>query len=92
MRVWLLRSHHSPHRCLPPLSLPAGASRHQSITCCSNSLAYRALVPLPPPAAFELLSRLPQHGLGSKLSRTSWTDDCFWTVQKVRMSPVRPYS
>ncbi|PRW60764.1 hypothetical protein C2E21_0913 [Chlorella sorokiniana] len=37
--------------------------------------------------AFELLSRLPQHGLGSKLSRTGWTDDCYWTVQKVRMSP-----
>ena len=44
------------------------------------------------PTAFELLSRLPQHGLGSKLSRTGWTDDCFWTVQKVRLSPVRPYS
>lgn len=37
--------------------------------------------------AFELLSRVPQHGLGSKLSRTSWTDDCFWTISKVRLSP-----
>lgn len=46
--------------------------------------------PARPCAAFELLSRLPQHGLGSKLSRTSWTDDCYWTVQKVRVSPVRP--
>ena len=43
-----------------------------------------------PPAAFELLSRLPKHGLGSQLSRTSWTDDCFWTVSKVRLSSVSP--
>ena len=48
--------------------------------------------PSAPPAAFELLSRLPKHGLGSKLSRTSWTDDCFWTISKVRLSPVRTAS
>ncbi|KAL4447660.1 hypothetical protein ABPG75_004879 [Micractinium tetrahymenae] len=37
--------------------------------------------------AFELLSRQPSHGLGSKLSRTTWTDDCYWTISKVRLSP-----
>ena len=42
-----------------------------------------------PAAAFELLSRLPKHGLGSNLSRTGWTDDCYWTIEKVKVSPVR---
>ncbi|EFN59991.1 hypothetical protein CHLNCDRAFT_133133 [Chlorella variabilis] len=37
--------------------------------------------------AFEILSRMPQHGLGSKLSRTSWTDDCYWTIARVKLSP-----
>ncbi|PSC75015.1 28S ribosomal mitochondrial [Micractinium conductrix] len=37
--------------------------------------------------AFELLSRLPKHGLGSNLSRTGWTDDCYWTIEKVKVSP-----
>lgn len=31
---------------------------------------------------------MPQHGLGSKLSRTSWTDDCYWTIARVKLSPV----
>lgn len=40
-------------------------------------------------AAFELLSRQPSHGLGTKLSRTTWADDCYWTISKVRIAPVR---
>ena len=54
--------------------------------------AARLRLPAALPAAFELLSRLPKHGLGSKLSRPSWTDDCFWTVTKVRLSAVRAAS
>ncbi|KAI3429448.1 hypothetical protein D9Q98_005541 [Chlorella vulgaris] len=36
--------------------------------------------------AFEVLSRLPQHGMGAKLSRTTWSDGCYWTINKVRLS------
>lgn len=60
-------------RCLPPARL-----------CLTRALACALAA-----AAFEILSRLPHHGMGSKLARTSWGDDCFWTVQKVRLSPVR---
>ncbi|KAL4428679.1 hypothetical protein ABPG77_009785 [Micractinium sp. CCAP 211/92] len=37
--------------------------------------------------AFELLIRQPSHGLGTKLSRTTWADDCYWTISKVRIAP-----
>lgn len=76
-----------PPPLLPPL--PAAACRRR----CRQAASNQHPPPLPagpPSAAFELLSRMPKHGLGSKLSRTSWSDDCFWTVQKVRLSPVRP--
>ena len=31
---------------------------------------------------------MPQHGVGAKLSRTTWSDDCYWTVSKVKVSQV----
>ena len=41
-----------------------------------------------PAAAFELLSRLPRQGVGSKLSRHSWQDASYWLVTDVRMAKV----
>ena len=45
--------------------------------------------PPPPPAVFEILSRQPKHGVGSRLSRNTWKDDSFWTVSDVKLSLVR---
>ncbi|KAK3279311.1 hypothetical protein CYMTET_12803 [Cymbomonas tetramitiformis] len=33
---------------------------------------------------FEILRNLPAYGIGERIRRTGWGDDCFWTVSKVR--------
>jgi hypothetical protein len=33
-----------------------------------------------PPAAYEVLGALPAHGVGARLSRTSWKDDSFYEI------------
>lgn len=82
-----LNASHAVAKEKVPCRLAAAAT-----TTCRRSR--RLLLPLPncsPQstfAAFELLSRQPQHGLSCKLSRTSWSDDCYWTISKVRLSPV----
>lgn len=42
-----------------------------------------------PIAVYEVLSKLPQHGVGSKISRVTWMDNSFWTVTEVKMGLVR---
>lgn len=37
--------------------------------------------------AFEILGKQPRHGVGSKLTRLSWGDGCFWEITEVKLSP-----
>ncbi|KAI8106890.1 hypothetical protein M9434_001544 [Picochlorum sp. BPE23] len=34
---------------------------------------------------YEILSKLPKHGVGSRIQRKTWKDDSFWDVSQVKM-------
>lgn len=36
-------------------------------------------------AVYEILSKLPKHGVGSRIQRKTWKDDSFWDVSQVKM-------
>lgn len=36
-------------------------------------------------AVYEILSKLPKHGVGAKLKREKWMNDSFWEITKVKM-------
>lgn len=35
---------------------------------------------------FDIIRILPKQGLGQKVSRTTWEDNSFWTIERVRIS------
>lgn len=39
-------------------------------------------------AAFEVLSKLPNHGIGAKLAKKTWQEGSFYTVTKIKLSQV----
>ncbi len=41
-------------------------------------------------AVFEVLSKLPKHGVGAKVTRTSWKEGSYWHVTNVKVSLVSP--
>jgi Mitochondrial 28S ribosomal protein S34 len=40
-------------------------------------------------AAYEVLSSLPKHGVGTKITRSTWQDNSFWTVTQIKTEMVR---
>ncbi|KAG7666804.1 hypothetical protein Ndes2526B_g09557 [Nannochloris sp. 'desiccata'] len=34
--------------------------------------------------AYEVLSSLPKHGMGTKITRSTWQDSSFWTVTQIK--------
>ena len=43
-------------------------------------------------AAFQVLSKLPQHGVGTKISRTTWKDDSYWAITNTKIDLVSLHS
>lgn len=43
-------------------------------------------------AVFDVTKSLPNKGIGQKVTRKTWKDQCFWVIDRVKTSLVRTIS
>lgn len=63
--------------------------RRFTVTTFAKDAVLKPLKGRPYKNAFEMLSGLPQYGLGATLRRRTWKEDCFYTVTKVQFKDPR---